>query len=298
MVALPPRHDPGHRLVVALLLAAMLVVAGPAPTARAVRAGARTTPCGAASCDVTTTPGGYVGSLLLPPGSRPDPPGLPGLAGSCDGCEWILEPACQTPGTTGRASCNGALMACPAPAMRMALFLRRPPASVFRRVGTFCADPGVPLQPGALLPGVRDRFVRLLPGLRPSFQPVGRGVVNLPVVFATGQVGSIGRPRFVLAGRRVELEAAATWRWRFGDGVELVTRRPGGAWPDTDVAHAYGRPGRFPVVVTATWAGRFWVDGAGPFTVTGAPVTQQVMVDVPVVEARAVLTAPALGPRV
>ena len=246
---------------------------------------------GCGGCTVSPGPGSYVGSLLIPPGSRPDPPGLRSAAASCDGCVWTLEPACQRPGATGGVVCPAALQACPPPALRLALLLRRPGEAVSTRVGTFCDDPGVPLQPTALLPGVRDRFVQLLPRLRPTFEPAGFGIVNVPVVFAAGQAGSIGRPVFDLAGHSVQLTAAATWRWEFGDGAELTSSSPGGSWPDLSVAHSYRAGGRFPAAVTTAWAGQFWVDGVGPFVVDGAPVTQSVPLVVPVRTARAELVA-------
>ncbi len=271
----------------ALGLRAVVVLAG--TFAVAVPAG----PAFGDSPPVTTQPGGYVGSLLVPPGSRPEPAGLVGVAARCGGCEWTLEPACQSPRPTDWAICAGALYSCPAPALRLAVYLRRPGWPVARRVGSFCADPAVPLQPSALLPGVRDRFLRLVPALRPSFEPRGRGIVNLPVLFGAGQAGSLGRPSFGLAGHSIELEAAASWLWAFGDGATLATRSPGGGWPLTDVGHAFGRAGQFPVRVTTTWSGQFWVDGAGPFAVSGPAVTQTAVLDVPVAEARALLTGPS-----
>ena len=159
-------------------------------------------------------------------------------------------------------------------------------------VGTFCDDPTVALQPAMLVPGVRDRFLRLVPQLRPSVQPPGGSLVNLPVVLASGQPRTIGRHRFVLAGRTVLLEADAWWTWDLGDGHRLLTHEPGGRWPNTSVTHAYGRSGRYAVRVTTSWQARFWVDGAGPFVVTGVPVTQQRVVVVAVRAACAVLVAP------
>jgi hypothetical protein len=230
-----------------------------------------------------------VGGLLIPPESQPDPPGLPGVASKCDGCIWTLEPACQTPGPTGGVICPGALGTCPAPQLRVALLLQRPGAVAAVRIGTFCYDPAVVLQPTALVPGVRDRFVQLLPALRPSFQPRGLGIVNVPVLFATGQAGSLGRPRFMLAGHVVDLAATASWTWEYGDGAGGRFNVPGGGWPDTDVAHVYPRPGAFTVAVTTTWQGQFWVDGTGPFSVAGPPVTQRAILAVPVRAAHAEL---------
>lgn len=71
--------------------------------------------------------------------------------------------------------------------------------------------------------------------------------------------------------------------------------RPGGPWPDVDVAHAYATAGRFTVRVTTIWQGQFWVDGAGPFAVDGVPVTQRALLVVPVRPAHAELVATALG---
>jgi hypothetical protein len=188
--------------------------------------------------------------------------------------------------------CAGSLLSCPAGSIRVALWLQRPRDPAAAEVGTFCYEPGVALQPAMLVPGVRDRFRRLVPPVRPSAQPPGGSLTNLPVVLTSGQPRTIGRPRFVLGGRTVELEADAAWVWDLGDGDRLATRSPGGRWPDLSVAHAYGRPGRYVTRVTTTWQGRFWVDGAGPFVVTGPEVTQEAVLVIAVRSAGAVLVAP------
>src|SRR5262249_53737757 len=148
---------------------------------------------------VSATGTGYVGSLLLPPGSRPDPPGLADDAARCDGCVWTLLPACDRPDLDGGAMCAGAAFSCPAPAERMALWLQRPGDAAPPPQGPVCLAPAMPLQPSQLVPGVRDQFARLVPLPRPSFQPRGRGLVGLPVLLASGQPTSIGRPVFDLA---------------------------------------------------------------------------------------------------
>lgn len=274
------RHH-ARRLAGCLLAAALLLLG--APGAPPVSAS-----CPVDCPSVATVPGGYVGSLLLPPASHVQPSSLRSSAASCDGCVWTLEPACRL----GDAMCVGAARSCPSGSIRVALWLQRPrdPAPV--RVGTFCDDPTVALQPAVLVPGVRDRFVRLVPQLRPSAQPPGGSLVDLPVVLTSGQPRTLGRHRFVLAGRTVQLEADARWTWDLGDGGRIVTSEPGGPWPNMSVTHAYVRSGRYAIRVTTRWQGRFWVDGVGPFVVTGRPVTQQRVVVVRVGTARAVLVAP------
>src|SRR5436305_574581 len=102
-------------LVVLVLLTVLGCMLGVVPAS----AGDASSGCG--SCTVQTGPGQYVGSLLIPPGSRPEPPGLIATARSCDGCVWTLEPACQVPGVTGGVVCPGAVRACPPPQLRLAL---------------------------------------------------------------------------------------------------------------------------------------------------------------------------------
>jgi len=244
---------------------------------------------------VGTGPQQYVGSLLIPPGRDPVPPTVVGLAAHCDGCLWTLEPACRTPGVTGGLLCPGALGTCPSPQIRMALLLQRRGDAKPWRVGTFCDDPAVTLQPAALDPGVRDRFVALVPPLRPGFEPRGRGIVNVPVLFASGQPATLGRPTFELGGHRITLEATATWSWGFGDGGAVSSRAPGGIWPDQAVNHSYRSAGQFTVSVTTSWSGQFWVDGAGPFVVEGPAPTQRAVLSVLVLPARAELFLQALG---
>src|SRR5690349_10891138 len=144
------RH--ARRLVGLLLVATLVVLAAPG------------VPPASASCSVdcpsvATVPGGYVGSVLLPPGARVQPTSLRSTAARCDGCIWTIEPACRP----GDAMCIGAARSCPSGSIRVALWLQRPGQPAPVEVGTFCDDPTVALQPAMLVPGVRDRFVHLVP---------------------------------------------------------------------------------------------------------------------------------------
>jgi hypothetical protein len=173
----------------------------------------------------------------------------------------------------------------------MVLFLKRPTWPGFVKVGAFCEGPGDTLTPDALIPGVRDHFVQYLPALAATYQPPGRGIVNLPVIFAAGQPATLGQHAFTLGAHQVTLDATATWHWDYGDHATADLTTPGGPYPNQDVTHTYLHPQTATTTVTTTWAGQFWVDGAGPFEVTGPPITQTQTLHVPVKEAHAVLVA-------
>jgi hypothetical protein len=249
-------------------------------------ASAADSPC--PGCQVNPDPAelAYHGALLLPPGTDS---GLSTTAAHCDGCDWLVKPNCRDTSGSGDSLCSGAVGGCPAGDLWMELWLRRPTWVGYIAVGAFCLAPGQPLTPVALIPGVRDEFERMLPPLLPSYQPAGRGIVNLPVIFTSGQPPSLPRRTFKLASFAIDLEARTTWRWEFGDGATLETTAPGGTYPDTSVTHTYLWSQTSAVRVTALWSGEFWVDGAGPFDVTGPPLTQAVDMTLPVKEARALL---------
>ena len=231
----------------------------------------------------------YVGSLILPPDTHSPNAELRASAAHCADCVWELSPDCQTSNPDPDLLCLNAVASCPDPGILMAIWLQRPPDPVFRRVGSFCHQPGEALTPEQFVPGVRDQFIKLLPPLGLTYQPRGRGLVNLPTLFDTHQPPDLGRPRFVLGGHPIVLTATARWTFDFGDGAVGDFDRPGGSYPDVDIAHPYREPGTFAVTVTTTWTGQFTVDGLGPFPVTGPDIVQRQTVALPVKEARATL---------
>lgn len=231
------------------------------------------------------------GAILIPAAGFVGDPALRGQAASCPGCSWQLAPWCKFTEPGGTAACLGAVIACPAGSIRLAIFLRRPGEAAFQQVGSFCQRPGQPLTPGQLIPDVRDRFIELLPPQSPSYQPATGTLVNLPTVFAAGQPAAIGQKQFDLAGFTIVITASATWLWQFGDGTSGVFDSPGGPYPDMSVSHSYRAAGTPQVVLTTTWDGEFTVDGLGPFPVAGPPVTQSTPLQLTVREAHAQLVA-------
>jgi hypothetical protein len=117
-------------------------------------------------------------------------------------------------------------------------------------------------------------------------------LVNLPTIFAAGEPGSITTESFDVLGFSVVVTATARWEWTFDDGVTQPFTKPGGAYPNDDVAYTYADPGGRRVSVTTYWDASFSVDGDGPFQVPGAEISKTAgPIDVPVREARSQLVA-------
>src|SRR3954447_256894 len=210
---------------------------------------------------------------------------------SCQDCLWALSPACRdaTPGQT--AACLGATINCPGAAVRLFIW-RKVGDADWENVGSACFRPGAPRTVGEITPRVRDRFIDLLPKQHPTFQPKAGGLVNVPVVFAAGQVARLADPTFDLAGFSVRLNVKASWTWNFDDGTPETFTKPGGAYPNLDVSHTYVTSDDRRVTVTTTWDGTFTVDDLGPFDITGAAVTQvSAPMDVPIHQAKGQLVA-------
>jgi hypothetical protein len=132
-------------------------------------------------------------------------------------------------------------------------------------------------------------FAADLPVVAIVAAPPQGALVQLPVVFDSGQPGGQWTGRYNLLGAEVDLRATPTWEWRFGDGATIQTDLPGGRYPDLSVAHAYRRAGRYLVRVQTRWTAQFDVDGLGPFAIA-EPVTQEASRAVDVGEGRAVLS--------
>jgi len=280
------------RRAAGLLVAVMLGVSlSSAPAAAAPTACQPNTPgCVDVTPDIKDAAFVGTGGLLIPADSFTGTASDRSDAATCPDCEWALVPVCKRggPGTVG---CGPAATSCPAGSRRMVVLLLRPPSTVWSNVGSMCVSGG-PLTVDDVAQRLSDVVIEQVPDLRPSFQPPGGTVVNLPTVFASGQPRGLGTRTFSLVGFAVVLDARATWRWDFGDGQTLVTDEPGGAWPNVSVAHTYTRAGRLLARVTSEWQGWFTVDGLGPFPVAGPAVTQASgPLPVLVHEARAVLVA-------
>lgn len=114
-----------------------------------------------------------------------------------------------------------------------------------------------------------------------------RLLVNMPTVVYSDDATRTFETE--LLGYRFDVEARPTsYRWTFGDGATRATSSPGRPYPAKDVAHVYRRTGERRITLTVTWAGRYRVEGAGPWRqVDGTATTTATSPAFEVVERRA-----------
>ena len=293
------RRVPRTRIAALLLAAAAFATtvtvvmpghAVPASTGSSVAVGAALTDSGT---DVTGDDANDLyrgsGGLVVPQNSwRSDGGSRQEVAGCLD-CEWRITRLC-TKGEQASGGCLHIDIGCPVGTIPVRVWLRHADGD-WIVVGRMCQGDEPPRTVTDVGTDVRAEAEKILPALRVRVQPAGAALVRLPVVGRTGQParGIRGADLSVL-GLQVSLDARVRWRWDWDDGDPQWYADPGGRWPDAAVSHTYRTAGARTIEVIAVWRGQFTVEGLGPFTVPGAPLTQTEAVVVEVREARAVLT--------
>lgn len=239
----------------------------------------------------------YVGTggLILPGGVNPD---TRYEVATCPECRWRLSSPCVGDVSATQDPAGSAFSDSPTctSVSRGCLHDRHLLRTWFARPGGPWQDKGVvciaePVTVTDIGQRVRDRVTDHLPELTPSVEPAQGAVTQIPANFGSGQAPGALAEDVTLAGLPVQLQAQARWLWRFGDGSRAVTDDPGCSFPCMQITHAYRMAGSFVVRVEASWAGRFWVDGLGPFDVPG-PIHQDTTLPVTVGEGRALLALP------
>jgi hypothetical protein len=137
---------------------------------------------------------------------------------------------------------------------------------------------------------VRQRVEHAVPRGTPFCLPTNRPITQIPLRCSSGTDGATRSWTDELAGVSVTVTAQPRWTWDFGSGARYQTGNPGGAYPQTAVAHTYRTPGTRTVGLTTTWTGEYTVEGLGPFPL--APIEQFQGIPVSIGQARAVVTLP------
>ena len=105
-----------------------------------------------------------------------------------------------------------------------------------------------------------DKILESLPTLQVAYQPSGKVLTKLPVIFWTDLPTYFNKDYRVL-GEKVSVNLTPKSVWSFGDGSILVTDKIGKPYPATEITHSYSVPGTYTVLVKSYWEGSFTVDG-------------------------------------
>jgi hypothetical protein len=127
-----------------------------------------------------------------------------------------------------------------------------------------------------------DKILQSLPTLQIAYQPQGKALPKLPVIFWSDMPTFFNKD-FRILGQRVSVNLKPKSLWSFGDGSLLITDKSGKPYPSTEITHSYSVPGTYAVLVKTIWEGSFTVDGV-TFPISGT-IHQQSGVDVKVVGA-------------
>ena len=127
-----------------------------------------------------------------------------------------------------------------------------------------------------------DKILQSLPTLQIAYQPQGKVLPKLPVIFWSDMPTFFNKD-FRILGQRVSVNLKPKSLWSFGDGSVLITDKSGKPYPSKEITHSYSVPGTYAVLVKTIWEGSFTVDGV-TFPINGA-IHQQSGVDVKVVGA-------------
>jgi len=278
VIGLPDARD--VKRLVAMMMAVLL--------ATVLSAVSLTAAGGAANAEPPTWSSGGAswsgsGTAFIPGGSFVGPRDAPN--DPCPDCYWKVYSACKP----GDAQCRER-SGCDANSEYALVFFGRG-SGMPTLLGADCVG-GAPVSAQVLGRLVSERVKEFAPKSQIAFQPKATALTSLPTVFRTGQEQTIRRSE-TIAGIPVDFEATARWRWSWGDGSSpTTTTKPGGRWPDTSVTHTYRKPGKFHVILKATWSATYTVNGRGPLPVTGGPVVLESTLEVPVAQARSLLVAP------
>ena len=105
-----------------------------------------------------------------------------------------------------------------------------------------------------------DKVLQSLPTLQVAYQPAGKVLPKMPVIFWT-DLPTYFNKNYKILGQVVSVKLKPVSIWSFGDGSVLVTDKVGKPYPSREITHSYSVPGTYSVLVKSYWEGSFIVDG-------------------------------------
>lgn len=137
-------------------------------------------------------------------------------------------------------------------------------------------------KPGASRASLSDRILQSLPTFQVAYQPEGKALTRVPVIFFTDLPKFFNKTYRVL-GVPVRINVHPSSLWDFGDGATLITSKSGKPYPSTEITHTYSVPGIYIVKVKTIWTGSYTL--AGVTAPLDGAIRQESVVDVKVVGA-------------
>ena len=218
------------------------------------------------------------GGLILPGKVKSD---TRNMVANCRDCAWKMTPVC-IPSQEGY--CDALTRSCPGLIDHVMTWFR-PSGGEWIQTGNICLTSNRIATINGAEQQIAEDFTRYVPDLVPQCWPESGVITNLPYICASGQPGGVHRWSHEIAGFEVSISATPTWVWGFGSST-LVTKQPGGPYPDLSVSHVFTRVGVHEFPISTVWRGEFTVDGLGPFAIE-SDLRQRVQWQVNVGQARA-----------
>lgn len=242
----------------------------------------------AADVDVVVENDLYVGTgaVILPPGVAENDRST---LSRCVDCSWRVTTPCIVDPRSD-AHCRAIVGACSAENQLIRLWFQHAGGEWVDR-GLICVEHTtvVPVQEAQTQ--VRQRVEHAVPRGEPFCLPNHQPITQIPLRCSSGSDGAARSWTDVLAGVRVTVTARPRWVWDFEPGSRYETANPGGAYPNTAVAHTYRSPGARTVGLTTIWSGEYTMDGLGPFSL--APIEHYHGIPVSIGQARGMVTLPS-----
>lgn len=231
----------------------------------------------------------YVGSGgLLLPASYTGTPSSRETISRCLDCIWKYTIYCATDSV---GLCAHAVTTCGPGKVRYRIWFGRS-AKELKLMGSVCADHSKPATRREVERHINQQTLRYVPPLRPGIAPAKVTLTSVPISGWSGQKTLFRPLPMSLSGRKVWIDARATWLWDWGDGTQQWTVNAGAKYPAFGNRHQYRKSGEYQIRVRTVWQATFTVAGVGTFPASGQLVTQEKTLKLKVKSSRAVLTVP------
>ena len=231
----------------------------------------------------------YVGTGgLLLPSSYTGSASSRNTISMCLGCTWKYTIYCQS---NAQGFCAHATATCGAGKIRYRVWFGRRPNDL-KLMGSVCTGRSKPATRREVEAHIKQKAIRYVPPLIPGIAPKNMTLQAVPISVWAGQSSNFSPAPMFLSGRKVYLNAHASWLWEWGDGTRQWSQRSGARYPRDGILHQYRKAGTYLIQVTTVWQAQFRIPEIGTFAASGQIVTQRRTLKMTVKRSKPVLTVP------